>query len=107
MPGTDKEKPIGISVYVEEEHARDEEVSALKEQMTAGAKAGTELKHRLLASAEIIEKPNSCEVSVNAKGDVSFKVKAYGATLEEAVVEAVAEAAHLKLVFIEKKGASS
>ncbi len=37
-------------------------------------------------SAEIIgDRPCSCELSVNAKGDVSFKVKAYDSSLLDAI----------------------
>jgi hypothetical protein len=36
-------------------------------------------------SHEITEAANSCEIIQNAKGERSFKVKAYAATLEEAV----------------------
>lgn len=42
-------------------------------------------------SSEIREKPCSCEIAQNAKGDVSFVVKAYGETLEEAREAAQAE----------------
>ena len=32
-------------------------------------------------NAEIVEQPNSCEISVNAKGDLAYKVKSYGPSL--------------------------
>ena len=42
-------------------------------------------------SAEIVEQPNSCEISVNAKGDLAFKVKAYGPNLTLAAMDARAQ----------------
>ena len=33
---------------------------------------------------ELNEKPNSCEISINAKGQYSGKIKVYAETIEEA-----------------------
>jgi hypothetical protein len=44
---------------------------------------------RQLTSAEMAERLDSVEISQNAKGEVSFKVKAYATSLEEAVLLAL------------------
>jgi len=42
-------------------------------------------------SAELTaERPCSCELSVNAKKEIAYKVKSYGATLNEAINDAFA-----------------
>lgn len=37
----------------------------------------------------VVEKPHSVKIAANAKGDVSFEVKSYGTTLNEAKDEAM------------------
>jgi biopolymer transport protein ExbD len=44
----------------------------------------------------VSERPNSVEVSVNAKGEVSYKVKCYSDTAEDASVEAVKQVKELE-----------
>lgn len=36
----------------------------------------------------VTEKPNSVEIKRSAKGDISWNIKSYGATLDEAMEEA-------------------
>jgi len=48
------------------------------------------------------EKPNSCEISINAQGKYSGKVKAYAATVEEAVELAVVKAQQLETLIKQK-----
>ena len=45
---------------------------------------------------EVREQPNSCEVSINAKGQWSGKVKVYAGTIEEAKLKAIAQAEELE-----------
>ena len=45
---------------------------------------------------QIEEQPNNCEFTQNAKGDVSFKVRAYGKTLDVAVNDAWANLQKVK-----------
>jgi len=47
-------------------------------------------------SAEMIEQPNSCEISVNAKGEIAFKVKAYSSSLIEAMIDAQTKAVEMR-----------
>ena len=47
---------------------------------------------------QTVEQPNSCEISVNAKGQYSGKIKVYAATLEEACEEARIKAAGLAML---------
>lgn len=49
-----------------------------------------------------IEQQNSCEISINAKGQFSGKVKAYGHTLEEAMTTTLAHAMQLEILIKEK-----
>lgn len=49
-----------------------------------------------------IEKPNSCEISINAKGQFSGKIKVYAETIDKAYNEAILKAEQLE-VFIKKK----
>jgi len=44
----------------------------------------------------IVEDKDSVEVTVNAKGEMSFKVKAYAATLDEAITKAQKAAVEMK-----------
>lgn len=53
-----------------------------------------------LESHEVVEAPNSCEISVNAKGDMAFKVKAYGETVTSALKQAQ-NAANEMRIFVE------
>ena len=46
--------------------------------------------------ATAIEQPNSCEISVNAKGDVAFKVKAYAESVDDAIDQAIEGHAKVK-----------
>ncbi len=48
------------------------------------------------------DKPSSCEISINAKGQFSGKVKAYAADVKEAYDEAVTQAELLES-YIRKK----
>lgn len=58
-------------------------------------------------TSEIIEKPNSCEISVSAKGEVSFKVKAYGEDLDGACAEALASYNRMRdILAADKQGAA-
>ncbi len=50
----------------------------------------------------IIEKPNSCEISVNAKGLWSGKVKVYAETIEEALDRAKIKAEQLSTYIKER-----
>ena len=43
-----------------------------------------------------IEKPNSCEISINGKGQYSGKVKVYAETIDEARAKAISEAWELE-----------
>ena len=53
---------------------------------------------------EIVERPNSYEISVNAKGQWSGKIKVYAETIEEAKKSAHDEAKELHNVIKEKNG---
>lgn len=47
---------------------------------------------------QVSERPDSCEISINAKGLFSGKVKCYAGTLEEAMKEALRKAAELEVL---------
>ena len=51
---------------------------------------------------KIGEKPNSCEISINAKGNWSGKIKVYAETIEIAKAKAIIEAEKLETL-IKKK----
>ena len=63
---------------------------------------------KLNAKAEntekLIEQPNSCEISVNAKGQYSGKIKVYAATIDDAMVLAKAKAEDLEKLIKAKNG---
>jgi len=52
----------------------------------------------------INERPDSCEISINAKGLFSGKVKVYAETIEEAMKNALEKAAELEVLIKEKNG---
>ena len=54
----------------------------------------------------IAEKQNSCEISVNGKGEVAFKVKAYGTTLAKAANEAYAEYERVRAILAQAEKAA-
>jgi len=45
---------------------------------------------------ELNEKPNSAEISINAKGQYSCKIKVYAETIDEAIEQAVIKAEHME-----------
>ena len=51
---------------------------------------------------EVGEQPNSCKLSVNAKGMFSGEVIVYGETIEEATTKALQKAKELKAVITEQ-----
>lgn len=51
---------------------------------------------------QTIERLNSVEISINAKGQFSGKVKAYGVTVEEAMEQCTKKAAELEIIIKEK-----
>lgn len=51
---------------------------------------------------KIGEQPNSCKISINAKGQWSGEIKAYSETIEEAVKIALGKAAELEILIKEK-----
>ena len=51
---------------------------------------------------ETKDKTNSVEISINAKGLFSGKVKVYAETIEEAMTKALAKAAELEVLIGEK-----
>ena len=51
---------------------------------------------------QTLEKPNSCEISINAKGAWSGKVKVYAETIEEAREKALKYAGELDVLIKEK-----
>lgn len=53
---------------------------------------------------KVIERPNSYEISVNAKGQWSGKIKVYADTIEEAKDKAYDEAVKLHAHIREKNG---
>lgn len=52
----------------------------------------------------LIERPDSCEVSVNAKGLYSGKIKAYAKTLEDAMAIALSKAEEMEGIIKRKNG---
>ncbi len=56
------------------------------------------------SATAIIEKRDSCEISINAKGHWSGKVKVYDFTVEEARDKALKEANELAKLITEKNG---
>jgi len=53
---------------------------------------------------EINEKPNSCKISINAKGNYSAEVKVYSDTIEGAVRLALEKASEMEAIVREKNG---
>ena len=53
---------------------------------------------------KIGEKPNSCEISINAKGAWSGKIKVYAETIELAKSKAIIEAEELETLIKKKNG---
>lgn len=51
-----------------------------------------------------IEQPNSVEVSINAKGQWSGKVKSYAATVDEAMARTLQKAEELESIIQKKNG---
>ena len=51
-----------------------------------------------------IEKPNSVEISINAKGQYSGKVKVYGKTIDEAFEESIIYSEKLNTLIKLKNG---
>jgi len=51
-----------------------------------------------------IESPNSCEISINAKGQYSAKVKVYAPTIDDAVAIAVVKAGIMEELIKTKNG---
>ena len=49
-----------------------------------------------------VEQPNSCEISVNAKGLWSGKVKVYATTINDAMQQALIKANELDVLIREK-----
>ena len=49
-----------------------------------------------------VEQPNSCEISINAKGQWSGKVKVYGSTIDHAMKSALTKATDLEQVIQNK-----
>jgi len=45
-----------------------------------------------------VEQPNSVEISINAKGQYSGKVKVYAATIDEAYTSAIKKAEQLEML---------
>ena len=56
------------------------------------------------AAEQIIEQPNSVEISINAKGQYSGKVKVYSQTIDHAFSLALAKAIELEALIREKNG---
>ena len=50
------------------------------------------------------EEPNSCKISINAKGQFSGEIKVYASTIEEAKKKALAQAKELEILINEKNG---
>ena len=58
-----------------------------------------------MGEKEIInEQPNSCEISINAKNQISGKVKVYADTIENAYLKAVEYSKKLDELIKEKNG---
>ena len=53
---------------------------------------------------KVVDQPNSVEISINAKGQWSGKVKVYAGTIEEALSTALKKAKELEVVISEKNG---
>jgi len=51
---------------------------------------------------EVNERPNSCEISINAKGQWSGKVKCYADTSKDAMSDAMTRAQELEKVIAKK-----
>jgi len=56
------------------------------------------------AEKQIIEKPNSVEISINAKGQFSGKIKVYAETIEEAMKLSCEKAVEIEKIIKEKNG---
>ena len=54
--------------------------------------------------AVIVDKPNSVKISQNAKGEISFEVKAYGETVDGAAESALKEFKNTQEKIQELKG---
>jgi len=54
------------------------------------------------SNEQISEQPNSCEISVNAKGLWAGKIKVYAKTIDEAMVFALKKASELDVLISEK-----
>lgn len=52
---------------------------------------------------EIGERPDSCKVSINAKGQWSGEIKVYAETIEEAMKICLSKSAELERIIKEKK----
>lgn len=50
------------------------------------------------------EQPNSCEISINAKGDYSGKIKVYSEFIENAMQKAILRAEELEELITKKNG---
>jgi len=49
-----------------------------------------------------IERPDSVEISINAKGHYSAKIKAYASTIDEAMRLSLAKAKELEIIIKER-----
>lgn len=57
-----------------------------------------------LEETKVVEQPHSVEISVNAKGLYSGKVKVYAKTIDEAMKSAVTKADELAMLIAGKNG---
>jgi len=54
---------------------------------------------------KVVEKPHSCKIAVNAKGQWSGEVKVYADTINEALQKAIQKADELADIIADKNGA--
>lgn len=78
MPTNDLDQSPEVPTHDPKPPKQTTDRPTLAEMAEAGIK-------RQLTSAEMAERLDSVEISQNAKGEVAFKVKAYGTDIEEAV----------------------
>jgi len=69
-----------------------------------GQSSDETIKAEFATAEAYVERPDSVEVSINAKGMWSGSVKCYAITIEEAMKKALLKAAELEQVIREKNG---